>query len=601
MSFIYGVINLSQKPVTVKEINSLAAAVKWNGFQEHNISAENYALGYCHHPERKSKAGVFEYENIIVLADIRIYNTKDLQQHFSFDSPEEAFAKAYLKWGVDCANYINGDFAAVVIDKKKNIVHLFRDHIGTRPLTYWFAENRLIFASHEFGLTKSKLINTSLSEEKLIIEFFDNKTNYVQTSFDNILKIKPGYCLTVSDNQKKHTKYWQPENIKKNKTISSEQAVLQLRKLLQEATKQRIESEKTGVHVSGGIDSTGVACILADCIKDKSQLIGYSWTPETLEGEFQGIDEKEFIETFASEKKIAVKYLKLAKNEWSKNFIIPEFERMPIEHPTMQIAGKDQVTTLFSGWGGDEFVSISNRGTFNHLFFSFHWKKLSRLILKKGIKTSIMQFRREVLPLTVPFGLLPTYGPKDWSVLHYIKFSFICKHWKKIFFNPQQNIFGYGNRSTFMLNLLHNYHLPARMDSWSIHSERYGFEYKYPLIDKAVLEFWFSLPIEYTYCNTHSRLLYREAMKGILTESIRVRRDKGEGMRISYTVQKQTKELTFIQNLLFTIEDKEHLPFFRHEILKKTFKKITIEQIHKVGFTIPKYLRYLALTKKYLP
>jgi asparagine synthase (glutamine-hydrolysing) len=600
MSFIYGMINFNQKPVTVKEIDSLAAAVKWDGFHEHNIIAENYALGYSHHPERKSKAGVFEYENILVLADIRIYNPADLQEQFSFDSAKEAFAKAYLKWGIDCANYINGDFAAVVIDKSKNEVHLFRDHIGARPLTYWFAENRLIFSSHEFGLTQSKLINTNISEEKLIIDFFDNNQNYVQTSFDNILKVKPGYCLTVSANQKKYIKYWKPENIKKNENLSIDQAALQLRRLLQKATTNRIESQKTGVHVSGGIDSTGVACILADCIKDKSQLIGYSWTPERLEGDFQGVNEKEFIETFASEKKIAVKYLELAKNEWSKNFNIPEFERMPIEHPTMQMAGRDQVTTLFSGYGGDEFVSLSNRGTYNHLFFSLQWKKLSRLILKSGIRKNIMLFRREVLPLMIPFGLIPTYGPKDWSIIHSIKFRFICKHWKKIFFNPQKNFFGYGNRNKFMLNLLHNYHIPERMDSWSLHSERYGFEYKYPLLDKAVLEFWFSLPIEYTYCDMQSRFLYREAMKGILTEKIRVRRDKGEGMRISYTIQKQTEEVLFIQNLLLSIEDKEHLSFFRPNVLKKTFKEIKIEHIHKLGFTIPKYLRYVALTKKYI-
>jgi asparagine synthase (glutamine-hydrolysing) len=600
MSFIYGVINFDQKSVTVKEIDSLAAAVKWDGFNERNVRAENYALGYSHHPERKSKAGIFEYDNIIVLADIRIYNSADLQLHFSFHSPEEAFAKAYLKWGIDCANYVNGDFAAVVIDKNNDDVHLFRDHIGARPLTYWFAENRLIFASNEFGLTQSKLINTNISEEKLIIDFFNNKSNYVQTSFDNILKIKPGYCLTISAHQKKYTKYWKPENIKKNKNLSIDQAALQLRKLLQEATTQRIESGKNGVHVSGGIDSTGVACIMADYIKDKTHLIGYSWTPERLEGEFQGIDEKKFIETFASEKKIEVKYLRLAKNEWSKNFIIPEFERMPIEQPTMQMAGRDEVTTLFSGWGGDEFVSLSNRGTYNHLFFSFKWKKLSSFISKKGIRANIMQFRREVLPLLIPFGLLSTYGPKDWSILHLIKFSFICKHWEKIFFKPQQNFFGYGNRNKFMLNLLHNYHIPERMDSWSLHSERYGFEYKYPLLDKAVLEFWFSLPIEYTYCNMQSRFLYREAMKGILTEQIRVRGDKGEGMRISYTMQKQKEEVLFNQNLLLSIEDKEHLSFFRHDVLKKTFKEIKIEHFRKLGFTIPKYLRYVALTKKYI-
>lgn len=170
----------------------------------------------------------------------------------------------------------------------------------------------------------------------------------------------------------------------------------------------------------------------------------------------------------------------------------------------------------------------------------------------------------------------------------------------KNFFKPQQNFFGYGNRNKFMLNLLHNYHIPERMDSWSLHSERYGFEYKYPLLDKAVLEFWFSLPIEYTYCNMQSRFLYREAMKGILTEQIRVRGDKGEGMRISYTMQKQKEEVLFNQNLLLSIEDKEHLSFFRHDVLKKTFKEIKIEHFRKLGFTIPKYLRYVALTKKYI-
>jgi asparagine synthase (glutamine-hydrolysing) len=600
MSFIYGIINLDNKPVAAQEIDSLGAAVKWDGFQEHNIIAENYAWGYCHHPQRKPKAGVFHYENIIILADIRIYNTNALQEQFSFDSPEEAFAKAYLKWDIDCGNYINGDFAAVVIDKNKNEVHLVRDHIGARPLMYYFVDNQLIFASHEFALAKTRLFNTSLSEEKLIIDLFSNKRNYEQTNFEKILKLKPGYSVTIAANQKTVTKYWKPENIKKNKTISFEDAALQLRKLLIEATTQRIETSKIGIHVSGGIDSTGIASILADGTADKSKLIGYSWTPEQQEGEFEGIDEKEFIDIFASEKKVTIKYLKLSENEFSKDYITPEFEHMSIEHPTMQMAAKDDVVTLFSGWGGDEFVSLSTRGIYNHLFFSFKWKTLSSLLLRKGIKSSIMAFRTDILPSLVPFGLLPNYGLKDWSALHYLQFSFVRKHWKKIFFNNQKNIFGSGNRTQFMLNLLHMYHIPDRMDSWSLHSERYGFAYKYPLLDKAVLEFWFSLPLEYTYYNMQSRLLYREAMKGILTEQIRVRKDKGEGRRISDTLQRFEKELPFIENLFLSIEDKEHIPFFKHDLVKTLFKKTKKEQTKIPDLKIHLYLKYVALTKKYL-
>jgi asparagine synthase (glutamine-hydrolysing) len=600
MSFIYGIINLDQKAVTSQEIEALATAVKWEGFQEHATIANNYALGYCHHPERKPNAGIFEYENLIILADIRIYNTPELQNHFSFASPEEAFAKGYQKWGIDCANYINGDFAVVVFDKIKNEIHLFRDHIGARPLTYWFENNQLIFASHEFGLAQSKLVKTALSEEKLIIDFFQQKRNYSQTTFENTYKIIPGHSVRFSSNGKQQTKYWKPEQLKKNKTLSFDQAVSQLRKLLLEATTNRIESGKTGVHVSGGLDSTGVAAILADTIEDKSQLIGYSWTPETFQEEFEGVDEKVLIETFASEKKVTINYLRLNENELSKDLILPEFERMSIEHPTMKMAAKDHVSTIFSGWGGDEFVSLSTRGIYNHLFFSFKWKMLRRFILKNGIKRSIMRFRTEVLPLVIPLGLLPVYRSKDWSILRYTQFHFIRKHWKKIILNRSKNIFGYGNRTQFMLNLLHNYHIPDRMDSWSLHSERYGFVYKYPLLDKAVLEFWFSMPIEYTYCNMQSRLLYRETMKGILTECIRVRRDKGEGMRISYTKQKQKEENLFLQNLFLILNKNEQLPFFKNDLIKNFIQKEKVNPTDKKAFSIPLYLRYVALTKKYL-
>lgn len=600
MSFIYGIINFEGKPVAVEAINSLATSVKWDGFLEQTERAENYALGYCHHHEREAKAGIFKFKDCIVLADIRIYNTKELKKIFDFESPEEAFAKAYLKWGLLCANYINGDFAVVLIDNKKQETHLFRDHIGTRPLTYFFQGNQLIFASHEFGLVQSRLVKTSLSEERLIIDFFQTKRNYPQTVFKNISKVKPGYSVSFASSQKQEHQYWKPELIKKNTSLSFDEAAIQLRQLLINATIQRMESGKTGVHVSGGLDSTGIASILADYIEDKSMLKGYSWSPEKLEGTFEGIDEKEFIEAFSIEKKVAIKYLKLDENEFSKDAIIPEFEKMHIEHPTMKAAEKDGVKTLFSGWGGDEFVSLSTRGTYNHLFFSFKWKTLVRFIVKTGVKSTIMRFRTEVFPVLIPFGLLPIYRLKDWSTLRYIKIKFIAKHWKNIFFNRTKNIFGYGNRTQLMLNLLHNYHIPDRMDSWALHAEKYGFEYKYPLLDKVVLQFWFSLPIEFTYYNMQSRFLYREAMKGILTEKVRVRRDKSESLRIAYTKKNQEESEQFIQNLFLSISEKEHLPFFKQESFIKGFNKQdknkTREKRNKRIF----YLRYVELVKKYL-
>ena len=575
MSFIYGIINFNGEKVKTDDLTMLAKSVGFQNFLPITKKYEDVGLGYCHHPERRPKAGIYCNDDLLVLADIRLYNINELRQHFDFSSPEEAFAKAFEKWGCLCANHINGDFAAVVIKKTKKEVLLFRDHIGTRPLVYWKSDNKLIFASHEFGLVKSGLISTSFSEQKLIDSYFIFRKFYEKTFFQEINKVIPGNYIKCTAGSSESKTFWQPGKIQKNNELTFEKAVAHLRKLIVAATVNRIEPGNIGLHVSGGIDSCGIDSIVADHTDNKKLLTGYSWTPKLFEDPVEGINEKEFIEAFSKDKKIDIKYLSLQKYETVKNSLIPEFRTQHIEHPVMQQGEKDNIETLFSGWGGDEFVSLSLRGTVNHLFFSFKWGTLLKYTKEKGIKTTVRKFRIDVFPLFVPFGLLPVYkaGKTNWSKLSLLHFSFVRKHWRQIFLRYNKNIFGYGNRTRFVLNLLGLYHLPERMESWAINAEKYGFEYKYPLLDKQVLEFWFSLPTEFTYKDFKSRLLYREAMKGILTEKIRIRKDKGEALRIAYTLRNNQDGEEYLKNLFYSLKPEEHFPFFRQEALKKVYNQ----------------------------
>lgn len=180
--------------------------------------------------------------------------------------------------------------------------------------------------------------------------------------------------------------------------------------------------------------------------------------------------------------------------------------------------------------------------------------------------------------------------------------SFIMKHWKQIFLHRQKNIFGYGNRTRFVLNLLDLRHLPERMESWAINAEQYGFEYKYPLLDKEVLDFWFSIPVKYTYKDFQSRLLYREAMKGILIEKIRVRKDKGEALRIACYMEDIQNSKEYLRKIFYALKPEEHLSFFKPRAFRKVFdqpfSKDTLKSIRNwMQYTF--YLRYVALVKKY--
>lgn len=603
MSYLFGIIDFSGTKIMEDELNKLDLAVKGADFVSHTELSEKYAIGYSHNPGRIPNCAIYKHKHLVLLADLRIYNTDLLKTYFEFGNQCEAFAKAFLKWGVQCPKYINGDFAVVVIDLQTNEAHLIRDHIGARPLVYYQKDGRLIFSSHEYGIAKMGLFRPKLSEDKLLRRLFRFKSKYSQTAFEHILKHTPGHVLTFTQSGILDSVFWKPEKIATNYRISFEEAASQLRQLIIRATVARIETGKTGVHVSGGLDSTGIACILADCIADRNRLIGYSWTPEELNDAGDDQNEKEFIDNFSTDKGVKVRYLTVSSSEFIKDMVDPEFEIMQIECPTMRMAGEDQVTSLFSGWGGDEFLSLSLRGVFNHFFFNLKFRWLYKFVRKYGIRSTIYFAKNEVLPLFVPFGLLPTYRPTDWIILKLLKTSFILKHWKLIFFHHNEHVFGYGSRKKLIIKQLKLYHLPARMDSWAYHSEKFGFEYKYPLLDKDVLEYWFSLPVNFTFEKLITRGLYREIMRGILPEPIRTREDKSETLRVKYLVQNMTNGKEYLEKLFEAIPDQDHLPFFKTKAYRKLFESSIPKKRRKKWFFMERlyiYIRNVELAKKYI-
>jgi asparagine synthase (glutamine-hydrolysing) len=602
MGFIFGIVNFDGTEVNTHDLRTLSDSVKWKGFNDRTETGKWYGLGYCWYPGRSPGAEIYANGNLVVICNARIYNTVELRKEIDFDTAGEAFANAYWKWGISFAGKFNGDFSAVILDRETRQIFLLRDHIGGRPLCYAFVKNRLLFASHEFGIAKSGLIPNAISEETLIRGFFRHKRqNYHQTAFLGIKRVVPGRVFSVSSGKVKVVRYWFPEEIKRNKKLSYKETILRIRQLLIESTTVRIEEGMTGVHVSGGIDSSGIAAIVADQIDDKKRLTGYSWSPEKQEGEAEGMNEKELIDDFAIQKGIPVKYLTWDENRRIGDFILPEFENMPIEMQTMEQAKRDGVKTIFSGWGGDEFVSLSLRGILNHIVLRFKLIDLIRWVRHFGIKDTVARAIKEILPLFVPFGLLETSALKR-NGLHYFTSTFIMKHWKLFFFNRRGSVFGFDGRTRLMLNHLKNHHLAQRMDSWALFGEKYGLEYKYPLLDRKLLEFWFSVPIKHTYKSMTPRFLYREAMKGILPEMIRTREGKGESILQNYTKQRKQKIKDELAKHPELFSGNEFLPFFRI----KEFKKLTINQpedrrkFNHQMFDLNYFLRYKHLCEKYL-
>lgn len=595
MGFIYGIVN--KTAITENDdFKKLEQAMLYEGFISSSIVEDSFSFGICWNSKRNSNAYVYSNASYAIVADIRLYNTEELRKLFNFETPAQAFIKAYEKWGGNCCNHLNGDYAVVLLDKTLNKVLLFRDHIGCRPLTYTVDGEKLIFASHEFGLAKAGITRLEVSKDIAFDRIFEIKGNYKKTVFKGIYKLTPGHWGILAKKGVTEYRYWKPEKIKTNKSLTFEASVKAIREKVITATLQRMESGIVGTHVSGGIDSTGIACILADYIDSKERLVGYSWTPSyspPINNDVKHLDETPFIKDFIKDKKIPVRFLEEPSIEqYLQDATQFDFEVQHIEQPTMRQAAKDNISILFSGWGGDEFVTLANRGVISHLFFSLSWLSLLQFVKKIGIKSSIYRFRREILPLLIPTGIIYVYQPFPWKRGKFLQLNFSLHLKRLMFFLKANSAFSFSGRKGLTLNLLKNYHIPQRMDSWVINAEKYGFEYRYPLLDKELLEFWFSIPQEHTFHNFESRILYREALKGILTESIRTRKEKGELLRISDTFNKAEKAFPLIYK---QIKDK------RIEMLNKIFKHDKLVQ--KATSTLnnsKRDLKYIANTKRLL-
>jgi asparagine synthase (glutamine-hydrolysing) len=602
MSQIFGIIDLNGASVSEPEFNALTHAVCTPETHVQLHIASNISVGYGHYPNRHARAGIFDDRKLVIIADVRLFNTQYLHTLLNFETPTEALAQAYRKWGIDCGNHLNGEYAAVFYDREKETVFLLRDHVGTRPLSYCLEKNRLFFSSDEFGLMRSGLVPAKLYEGKLIANFFHFTGWYDKTMFENVNKVQTGCILSITKDQQRTYRWWRPESLRKDHSLTYDAAVQKLQKCLLDATISRMENVKTGLHVSGGIDSCGVASIVADYTLDKSNLSAYSWSPEQVSECIDGVNELPFIEAFVKEKEVTVQYFTAGETDVIKNTIIPEFETQHIERPVMQQAAKDGVEMVFSGWGGDEAVSLSTRGVFNHLFFSLNWGALFQYIKKTGIRAAINLFKIEVLPYLIPGYYHSEYT--DWSKLRLFHRRFIFKHIYKFLFHKRLGIYGRGNRSSIILNLLKNGHLPDRMDSWAINAETFGFAYTYPLLDKEVLECFLQLPAAYTYIEFVPRKLYRDAMKGIIPESIRQRMDKSESIRLSHSFKLRQEGKAYLVDLYNVLAQEDHLPFCHRKNWEKLIQKPLIKGVSRRNFQevtkLCYYLRYVALVKKYL-
>lgn len=177
-----------------------------------------------------------EDKQISVIFNGEIYNYHHLKKilsseyNFYSKSDGESILSAYLKWGMDFVDHLDGKFAIAIYDGRKKQLILARDPMGVKPLYYSCQGEKTFFASEIKSL--SQVVNSQ------------------------IIELSPGNLWTHCQQKR----YFSLGTFNSGEMSNEEnsQKLVNLREALKEAVKKRIKEEdsKIACLLSGGVDSS---------------------------------------------------------------------------------------------------------------------------------------------------------------------------------------------------------------------------------------------------------------------------------------------------------------------------------------------------------
>ncbi|MFI1996444.1 asparagine synthase (glutamine-hydrolyzing) [Actinoplanes sp. NPDC020271] len=213
--------------------------------------------------------------SIVVIANGEVYNHRQLEQtlpsgtHMRTGSDCEVLGYLYRERGMKFLDDVNGMFAIVLHDVRRNRLVLARDRFGIKPLYFHRNNDRIVFASEMKALfadsatPRSVDWQASLGSPILQSAPVLNSTGPV-TWFTGIEYVAPGTIVEIdlADGRTTTHSYWTFPGSAEPLSLSDEEATEEYGRLLAAAVADCATADaELGMFLSGGVDSAAVAAL----------------------------------------------------------------------------------------------------------------------------------------------------------------------------------------------------------------------------------------------------------------------------------------------------------------------------------------------------
>lgn len=198
-----------------------------------------------------------------------LYNVPELREalaaageSFTGHSDTEVLLKAYLHWGEDCLERLNGIFAFAIWNETSGELFFARDRMGVKPFFYACPNGNFLFAS-EIKTLLAQGVSPIVDETGIAELLFIGPGRTPGCGvFRDIAELEPGCCGRLSKGGLTLRRYWQLTD--REHTDDFDTTVETVRYLVTDAiTRQLVSDVPLGTFLSGGLDSSLISAIAA--------------------------------------------------------------------------------------------------------------------------------------------------------------------------------------------------------------------------------------------------------------------------------------------------------------------------------------------------
>lgn len=236
-----------------------------------SIIEEDTFMLYRNYNKKFENEKIFQkYKDLIIVIDGVILNSKELVNKYAGINLAETIYKMFQSNGIGFVDELRGNFYGFIYEEKSNTWYAFTNHLGNKPLYYYYNKEREIFcvSSDLFDIVSiMKKLNIQVELDELGA-YYMLTFGYMlmdTTMISEVKKVEPGTILTYVDKKLSKEEYYFIDNEdyindSEDKIISNMYELFNIS--IDQSFRKDVENGYKHIsYLSGGLDSRMIGIV----------------------------------------------------------------------------------------------------------------------------------------------------------------------------------------------------------------------------------------------------------------------------------------------------------------------------------------------------